>query len=209
MPWRRRCWGGGHASLLAIAAWRRILNADRRGWVLIGECTSDTGVHVHRNAISMCAPAFPYVAGCLTVAARPPERRRRSGALGRRWERPPLLGCLYRHRGVAPGPMIPAGRQVALMKPTYLILLSAASAVAVGHGFQVRFPAVAYRGSGTLRSDPGLWRYSVRAVAAPLAVGDYSFVWSDERACQHSRDGAVLVKEVELGERPTGGASVG
>ena len=41
---------------------RRILNADRRGWVLIGECTSDTGVHVHRNAISMCAPALPYVA---------------------------------------------------------------------------------------------------------------------------------------------------
>ena len=57
-------------------------------------------------------------------------------------------------RGVAPGPMIPAGRQVALMKPTHLILLSAASAVAVGHGFQVRFPAVAYRGPGTLRSDP-------------------------------------------------------
>ena len=40
------------------------------------------------------------------------------------------------------------------MKPTHLILLSAASAVAVGHGFQVRFPAVAYRGPGTLRSDP-------------------------------------------------------
>ncbi len=81
------------------APWRRILNADRRGWVLIGECTSDTGVHVHRNAISMCVPAHPYAAGCLTVAARPPERRRRSGALGRRWERPPLSGCLDRHRG--------------------------------------------------------------------------------------------------------------
>ena len=82
------------------APWRRILNADRRGWVLIGECTSDTGVHVHRNVNSMCAPALPYVAGCLTVAARPPERRRRSGALGRRWERPPPSGCLVRHRRV-------------------------------------------------------------------------------------------------------------
>ena len=37
----------------------------------------------------MCAPALPYVAGCLAVAARPPELRRRSGAFGRRWERPP------------------------------------------------------------------------------------------------------------------------
>ncbi len=70
-----------------------------RGSVLIGECTSDIGVHVHRNAIFMCAPALPYVAGCLTVAARPPELRRRSGAFGRRWERPPLSGCLDRHRG--------------------------------------------------------------------------------------------------------------
>ncbi len=66
------------------------MNADRRASVLIGECTSDNGVHVHRNAISMCAPALPYVAACLTVAARPPERRRRSGAFGRRRERPPL-----------------------------------------------------------------------------------------------------------------------
>ena len=57
--------------------------------MLIGECTSDNGVHVHRNAISMCAPALPYVAGCLAVAARPPKRRRRSGAFGRGWERPP------------------------------------------------------------------------------------------------------------------------
>ena len=62
-------------------------------------CTSDNGVHVHRNAIFMCAPALPYVAACLTVAARPPERRRRSGAFGRRRERPPLSGCLDRHRG--------------------------------------------------------------------------------------------------------------
>ena len=83
----------------APAPRRVVVNANRGGFVPIGECTSDTGVHVHRNAISMCAPALPYVAGCLTVAARPPERRRRSGALGRRWERPPLWGCLHRHRG--------------------------------------------------------------------------------------------------------------
>ncbi len=67
------------------------MNADRRGSVLIGECTSDNGVHVHRNAIFMCAPALPYVAGCLAVAARPPELRRRSGAFGRRRERPPCF----------------------------------------------------------------------------------------------------------------------
>ena len=107
------------------APWRRILNADRRGWVLIGECTSDIGVHVHRNAIFMCAPALPYVAGCLTVAARPPERRRRFGAFGRRRERPPLWGCLDRHRGglacarpchPSPGgrspPAIPSGKAI-------------------------------------------------------------------------------------------------
>ena len=68
---------------------RLVMNADRLGWVLIGECTSDNGVHVHRNANSMCAPALPYTAACLTVVARSPERRRRSGAFGRRWERPP------------------------------------------------------------------------------------------------------------------------
>ena len=94
------------------APWRRILNADRRGWMLIGECTSDIGVHVHRKAISMCTPALPYVAGCLTVAARPPERRRRSGALGRRWERPPRFDASI---GIAEGwhvhtmPPSPAG----------------------------------------------------------------------------------------------------
>ncbi len=84
---------------LETAPWRRILNTDRRGSVLIGECTSDNGVHVHRNAIFMCAPALPYVAGCLAVAARAPKQRCRSGAFGRRWERPPLSGCLDRHRG--------------------------------------------------------------------------------------------------------------
>ena len=74
---------------------RLVMNADRLGWVLIGECTSDNGVHVHRNANSMCAPALPYTAACLTVVARPPERRRRSGAFGRRWERPPSPRAWY------------------------------------------------------------------------------------------------------------------
>ncbi len=55
------------------APWRRILNADRRGWVLIGGLTSDIGVHVHRNAISMCVPALTYVAGSLAVATWPPD----------------------------------------------------------------------------------------------------------------------------------------
>ena len=84
--------GGQHrdaAMAFESASGGRILTPGRRASVLIGECTSDNGVHVHRNAISMCAPALPYVAACLTVAARPPERRRRSGAFGRRWERPP------------------------------------------------------------------------------------------------------------------------
>ena len=104
---------------LETAPWRRILNADRRASLLIGECTSDIGVHVHRNAIFMCAPALPYVAGCLAVAARPPERRRRSGAFGRRRERPPSprAWCGFGGRcvftplppslGVAPDPSIP------------------------------------------------------------------------------------------------------
>ena len=94
--------GGQHrdaAMAFESASGGRILTPGRRASVLIGECTSDNGVHVHRNAISMCAPALPYVAVCLTVAARPPERRRRSGAFGRRRERPPLSGCLDRHRG--------------------------------------------------------------------------------------------------------------
>ena len=81
------------------APWRRILNADRRASLLIGECTSDNGVHVHRNAIFMCAPPIPHVAGGVPVAPRSQDRQRRSGAFGRSWERPPLSGCLDRHRG--------------------------------------------------------------------------------------------------------------
>ncbi len=50
----------------------------------------DIGVHVHENAASMCAPAVPHVAGRVAVAPRPPERRCRSRACGRGWERPPL-----------------------------------------------------------------------------------------------------------------------
>ena len=82
-----------HDMALETAPRRRILSADRRGSVLIWECTSDIGVHVHRNAISMCAPALRYVAGCLAVMARPPERRRCSGAFGRDREHPGGLAC--------------------------------------------------------------------------------------------------------------------
>ena len=104
---------------------RLVMNADRLGWVLIGECTSDNGVHVHRNANSMCAPALPYTAACLTVVARPPKRRRRSGAFGRRWERPPspkawcgfggrcVFTACRRPLGVAPIPAIPGGKAIA------------------------------------------------------------------------------------------------
>ena len=48
---------------------------------------------------SSAGASLPYVAACLAVAARPPERRRRSGAFGRRRERPPLWGCLDRGSG--------------------------------------------------------------------------------------------------------------
>ncbi len=112
-----------------MAPWRRILSADRRAPVPIGGCTSDNGVHVHREANSLCAPALPYVAGCLAVAPRPLERRCRSGACGRGRERPPLWGCLDQHReglacerpcqpppGVAPVPMIPGGKALEPMR---------------------------------------------------------------------------------------------
>ena len=94
----RTCSRGG-ASRLTTCSSTPACPGDRRGSLPIGECTSDNGVHVHRNAIFMCVPALPYVAACLTVAARPAERRRRSGAFGRRRERPPLWVCLHRHRG--------------------------------------------------------------------------------------------------------------
>ena len=35
------------------APWRRILNADRRGWVLIGGLTSDIGVHAPRYRLAL------------------------------------------------------------------------------------------------------------------------------------------------------------
>ena len=49
------------------APWRPILNADRRGPVLIGECTSDIGVHVHRNAIFDVRASAP-LCGCLSYS---------------------------------------------------------------------------------------------------------------------------------------------
>ena len=44
----RRVRGARHR---ALALRRVVANTDRRGSVLIGECTSDIRVHVHRNAI--------------------------------------------------------------------------------------------------------------------------------------------------------------
>ena len=58
----------------------------------------------------MCTPALPYVAACLPVAPRLPERRCRSGACGRDGSDLPLLGCLS--GGVAPAPSVPSGRAV-------------------------------------------------------------------------------------------------
>ena len=69
--------------MLKKAGWRRILTADHRGSMPIRGCTSDNGVHVYRNVISICPTALPYVAGCLAVAPRPPERRCRSKACGK------------------------------------------------------------------------------------------------------------------------------
>ena len=180
------------------APWRRILNADRRASVPIGECTSDNGVHVHRNAIFMCAPALPYVAGCLTVAARPAELRRRSGAFGRRRERPPLSGCLDRHRGglacARPchpphGGSLPAmdpyGKVVTAMRRPALILAGAAAVAAIAHAFWAPFPTsggnpvldlIAYH-------DPGfhtvirVWYYVAPAVAVLLAGSLGLSVW--------------------------------
>ena len=92
----------------------------------IGVGTSDNGVHVHRNVIPMCAPALPYMAGCLgsctTASGAPlPLRGMRpwTGAT------PPLRDAsigigegrhVHAHAtlpgGVAPDPSIPCGKAV-------------------------------------------------------------------------------------------------
>ena len=114
------------------------MNADRLGWVLIGECTSDNGVHVHRNANSMCAPALPYTAACLTVVARPPERRRRSGAFGRRWERPPRPRAWY---GRGPGVFSHAGPRPSGVAPPQISLAGRPLSAAEGAADQSIAPA--------------------------------------------------------------------
>ena len=83
----RRCASGG--SLKAD------LEREWRGSMPIRARTSDNGVDVHGNPDSLCATALPYVVGRLAVARRPPERRCRSGACGRGWERPPLRDAWY------------------------------------------------------------------------------------------------------------------
>ena len=82
----------------------------------------DIEVLVHENAASMCAPLVPYVAGCVAVVQRPPERRCRSGGCGRGGSDPPLsmpgtasgrVGCARPstlRREVAPVQQSRAGR---------------------------------------------------------------------------------------------------
>ena len=89
----------------------------------------------------MCAPALPYVAACLTVAARPPERRRRSGAFGRRRERPPRPRAWYGFGrrcvftplppslGVAPDLSIPGGKAIRVPPTGGLMGLASGSAL--------------------------------------------------------------------------------
>ena len=60
-PIPRTCSRGG-ASRLTTCSSTPACPGDRRGSLPIGECTSDNGVHVHREANSMCAPAIPYMA---------------------------------------------------------------------------------------------------------------------------------------------------
>ena len=63
-----------------------------------GACAPKRHFHVRASA-PLCGWLSYSCGTAAGVAARPPERRRRSGAFGRGRERPPLLGCLDRHQG--------------------------------------------------------------------------------------------------------------
>ena len=73
--------------------------------MLIGERTLDTAMHVRRGSLSMCAPTFLYTA----VAARPRERRCRSGAPGQGSLREGHRAAEGRHRAAARRLRKPAG----------------------------------------------------------------------------------------------------
>ena len=69
--------------------------AGRRGLILIRACTREAGVHAHENAITMFAPALPYVAGHLCGYATAGGAAML--ALSRGPDRPRPLGCVDRH----------------------------------------------------------------------------------------------------------------
>ena len=57
------------------------------------------GIAGHEIAVGPDTAPAVDVAGALSVAPRPAERRCRSALLERGWERPPISACLDRHRG--------------------------------------------------------------------------------------------------------------
>ena len=65
------------------------MNADWRGSVPIGECTSDNRVRVRREAVPRQTRTPSYVVGCLAVAVRPHQRPPGPEGLGANREDPP------------------------------------------------------------------------------------------------------------------------
>ena len=78
--------------------WRRILNADQRGWVPVGKCTSDRG-HVHgkrhSDARASASVGGWLPCGCSTAAGAALLVR----SLGPWTGAPPISACRNRHRG--------------------------------------------------------------------------------------------------------------
>ena len=146
----------------------------------------DIGVHVHENAASMCAPAVPHVAGCVAVATRPPERRRRSGAFGRRWERPPKPRawygrgpCVFSHAAPALQGSLPIHQSLA-GRPSSAggggaVRRSAISAPAGGLGGRCPRPPAApaaARGAGSSKGG----------AASPRQIAMFNIAWAGSRA---------------------------